>query len=286
MRWAAEAMLSLWGLRRLFFEHTATEDGFFYFTLNNVFLEKTNYIITSRHINEAFGDSTTADFAESVGTGGFEAAFDDATGILYSSNPANGIIERYDVNAGTALTPYDVGGTPLGVSLSADGGTLFVAQGVNDGNIGSGIGGWLRVDTTTGAIETFSYDLETLETGSYDIHIDSQGQLLVTTTFNGSGSIAPNVFDGFAANPVVGNPLSLSQWRGDSTITVDHDGDLALIAEAGLSGAPFHIYSASEGDIIFSGGFDGLDYGAKCNQFCRRSDYHRPIWPVFARAGF
>lgn len=153
-------------------------------------------------------------------------------GILYIST-SGGSILRYDTRSASYLAPFTIGGTLNGLDLSPDGQTLAVAdastQGANNRIH--------LVNTANGADNPVSFARQSLESGTYMVAWGSDNQVLVTSSFSGSGWIPLRRYD-----PQTSNTAIIGSVRQSSMLTPSADRNTIGIAEANISSGPITDY--------------------------------------------
>lgn len=119
-----------------------------------------------------------------------DIVFDNLRDRLYISTEA-GTLERYDLRTNQLLSPITLGGSPHGIDITADCGSLYVA----DTQLTGGDGVVHKIDMDTLNVTDLTYAVDTTEDGSYDIAIGSQGIALVTASYSGSSLVPLHVLD-------------------------------------------------------------------------------------------
>jgi len=114
-------------------------------------------------------------------SGRADIAFDTAASVLYISGTDE--LRRYDLKANAFLDPIKLGGRTWGMDISPDGKTLAVANTA----FGSGSNYVDLVNLQTGASSRVQFSQSFYEGGTFTVAYDSQGKLLVTSQFQGSG---------------------------------------------------------------------------------------------------
>lgn len=171
--------------------------------------------------------------------------YDQAQGVLYIST-SSGEIERYDTSSGQLLTPWNVGVNLLGIDITPDGQSLYVAE----GQTGATSGVVRKVSTSNGAVSNIFYNLTSGEAGAFDIKIGNSGKGLVTTQFAGSGWVplrelvtATDTLTIRADAPGSG----FSEVRQNTQINRGGDRSLMFMTESNISNGPILTYD-SESD--------------------------------------
>jgi hypothetical protein len=111
-----------------------------------------------------------------------------------------------------------------------------------------------KVDLATGTRTNVFYDLGGFEGGVWDIAIMSNGKALVTTKFNGSGSVmlrrldtSNDTFSGFP-HPTLPN-VSLGVMQ-NTHLARSFDRNTAFLAQSNNSSGPINIYQVSSPDEL------------------------------------
>ncbi|HEV8293250.1 MAG TPA: hypothetical protein VGP94_15045 [Tepidisphaeraceae bacterium] len=157
----------------------------------------------------------------------------DKTGILYISTTGGSVL-RYNTLTNTYLSPFVIGGTLNGIDLAPDGLTLAVAdtttQGANNRIH--------LVNTVTGTDTPVSFVRDFGESGTYMVAWGSDGQLLVSGSFSGSGWVPLRRY-----NPGTGQTTTVASVRQDSMLTPSGDRNTIGIAESNSSAGPINDYN-------------------------------------------
>lgn len=112
-----------------------------------------------------------------VQSGVTDIVFDTSRQILYMA-AGNGTIRRYSQVARAFLSPIEVGGAAVGLDLTPDNNTLYVADSLEVANKA-----FIRkLNLVDGSITTLQFDTPGNETGCFDISIAANGKALITTT--------------------------------------------------------------------------------------------------------
>jgi hypothetical protein len=109
--------------------------------------------------------------------------YHSARDTLYITS--GGSVLRYQLSSNSFLTPFNLGGNLAGLDLSPDGNTLVVADRTRtEANV------WVHVvDLRTGAATKAPTAREFMEGGTFTVAYGDNNQVLVTSTFEGSGSV-------------------------------------------------------------------------------------------------
>lgn len=176
-----------------------------------------------------------------------DMVYDDTTHILYVTSGDK--IQRYNTVTESLLSPFQIGGNLRGIDLSPDGKTLAVADLSYEGNEYTGTA-WIQlVDTQTGQSTKVTYSRESGEGGSYSVAYGSDGKLLFSGHFLGSGSTPLRKYD-----PVSGSLTTLLSliWQ-DDMLSASADRSVIAWEEGDISSGPFCRYRVSDGNIIHNG---------------------------------
>jgi hypothetical protein len=160
----------------------------------------------------------------------------DNSGILYITDGSN--IDRYNTQTNSFLTPFQVGGNLLGIDISPDGRTLAVADTTRTGID--------LVSTSTGAVTPVNFTPSFGEGGAFTVAYGSDGNLLVTTQFLGSGFVPLRLYD-----PATGMTTIINPSIGQATmLTASADRSTIGLAEGNQTGGPISAYSVAAGAIV------------------------------------
>lgn len=160
-----------------------------------------------------------------------DVAFDTRTDVLYISGTDE--VRRYDMQTGSFLSPIQLGGRTLGMDISPDGKTLAVANGTT----ASGYNHVDLVNLETGESTSVKFDLDFYEGGTYSVAYDSQGKLLVSSKFNGSGWTPLRRYD-----PTSDVTVQLGQVRQNSMLSASADRNTIAITESNISSGSWGYY--------------------------------------------
>jgi hypothetical protein len=185
-------------------------------------------------------DAGSASYVELAVPHRLDFTFDDA-GILYIT--AGERIVRFDSTLGVYLTPFEVGGTLIGIDRSKDGHTLAVADLATQG----GTNRIVLVDVATGQVETVSFPLDFFEGGTFMVAWGADDRVLVTSTFNGSGWVPLRRYD-----PATHHTDVLGSVRQSTMLTPNADRTTIGLAESNISSGPVHSYNVARGSIVAS----------------------------------
>jgi uncharacterized delta-60 repeat protein len=178
----------------------------------------------------------TSGVAIAAGTNPRDVAVDSARGIVYIAT-STGQVLRYDLATQSMLTPWQVGVVLNGIGLSADGSTLYVGE----DRRGPAEGLLYRVDTSSGAVTSISYPLNTGEVGTYDVAVLASGKVFFTT--EGTGGSQLRQYDPATGLVTARNPLHrgtlLPTIAPNTMLSRSADGTTLYGSEPGLSGSIF-----------------------------------------------
>jgi hypothetical protein len=163
--------------------------------------------------------------------------------ILYAST-STGDIVRYDTQTNSFLAPFVVGGSLLGMDISPDGSTLAVADTTRTGID--------LVSTATGAVTQVNFTPTFLEGGGFTVAYQSNGNLLVTTQFMGSGWVPLREYDpATAMTTIIGGGSGPSgEVRQATMLSASADRNTIGLAEGNQTGGPIHAFSVASGGIV------------------------------------
>ncbi len=171
---------------------------------------------------------------------------DAARGLLYIT--AGNQVLRYDLNAGTFLSPFVFGSSLCGIDISPDNNTLVVADtaAYNDSNV------WVYVvNLPTGTNYQANFPRAFYEGGTYAVAFGYDGAAVITSTFLGSGWVPMRRYD-----PVSGNVTTVANPRHNSMVSASGDGRTMGVAEADISNGPLDRYDVAS-QTITGGTGDG-----------------------------
>ncbi len=166
--------------------------------------------------------------------GRVDIAFDTKNQTLYISGGPE--LRRFDVKTKTFLEPLKLGGTTMGMDISADGKKLAIANGSRSAKE-------VFVDVVTlksGKAKRVAFPREYGEGGTYTVAYDADGKLLVTTGYEGSGWTPLRRYD-----PATG----LTQQLGDlseATVNPSFNHKYVGITEGNSSDGPYGLYTTGD----------------------------------------
>lgn len=160
-----------------------------------------------------------------------DIAYDTARQVLYISGGAR--LRRYDMAAQAFLSPIALGGTTMGMDISADGRFLAVANGSRDAKAN-----FVDIVTLkTGKVRRIAFPLASGEGGTYSVAYDADGKLLVTSKYEGSGSTPLRRYD-LATGVTEKLATSLTEAMANPSANHRHIG----IVEGNSSNGPYGRY--------------------------------------------
>ena len=179
-----------------------------------------------------------------------DVAYDTIRQVVYISNgPA---LVRYSLGQQAALPPLQVGGDLAGMDISPDGSLLAVA----DRKMYAGYNRIVLVDLATGAVREQQFALDYYEGGTFTVAFGSDGRLLVTSRFNGSGWVPLRRYD-----PATGAVTVLTEICQDTMLAPSADGSVIGFAESNISDGRFGRYRVSDGNILRRQWYDSTSGG-------------------------
>lgn len=177
----------------------------------------------------------------------------------------DGIVRVFSGETGAFLESFKVGRDLGALDVSPDGRSLFVVEDMIIGTNGKESHDrrttitMYKVDPETGAKTSHHYVAEGYDRTFHDVAALSNGKVLLTQTFAGSGSVALKLFTPSTGRyTVLEDNYARYSVNGDSVLTRSLDGSRVLIGEAGTTDAPLWIYQAGKGLVA---GHDMYDDG-------------------------
>jgi hypothetical protein len=167
-----------------------------------------------------------------------DIAFDSGHQVLYISGGAQ--VRRFDFATKTFLPPLALGGTTMGMDISADGKRLAVAnasRGANENFVDI-------VTLKTGKARRVSFPLAFAEGGTHAVAYDADGKLLVTSRFEGSGWTPMRRYD-----PVTGLSQELGSLSASAMVNPSPNHRYVAVAEGNNSSGPYGRYTT--GDVSY-----------------------------------
>lgn len=180
-----------------------------------------------------------------------DMVYDSARDIVYITN-ADSVLQ-YHLGSNSFLAPFAIPGANLGgIDLSPDGNTLVVADRRRlDPNV------WVYViNLSTKNVRQVLMTRSFMEGGTYAVAFASDGSVLTTSTFEGSGWIPLRKL-----NPNSGDWTQLAQVRHNSMVASSGDLGIVGLAEADSSDGPFGRYRVADGNLLRKSGYtDGTSW--------------------------
>lgn len=181
-------------------------------------------------------------------TGRVDMVYDGPRDVLYIS--AGDSVLRYQTATGAFLSPFVLGGNLGGIDLSPDGNLLAVAdrsqtETTNRIHI---------VDLTKGQARQVSFTKEFGEAGTWSVAFGSDGALLISSHFNGSGTVPLRRYDP-ASNSTTLLTSGLSNLNQDTMLSANADRSVIAFAESNSSDGPWGRYRVADGDLARRQGY-------------------------------
>jgi len=163
--------------------------------------------------------------------------------VLYITS--GGQVLRYHLGSAGFLTPFELGGNLCGIDLSPDGNTLAVADRAR-----SATNVWIHlVDLPSGTASRVFFPRAFGEGGTFMVAFGGDGALLVTSTYEGSGSAPMRRYD-----PADGTTRVISSVSQSTMVSASGDGSVIGYAGPNNSGGPFGWYDVGDQTISQSAG--------------------------------
>jgi fibronectin type 3 domain-containing protein len=168
-----------------------------------------------------------------------DMAYDDVRSVLYVSN--GGELVRYNVATHTLLAPLTLGVDLAGMDISPDGATSVVADRSTAANQV-----WIYlVDLATLAVQQVFFPQAFSETGTFTAAYGSDGSILTSSIFGGSGFVPLRRY--VPSSGAITVLAIVDQW---SMLRASADHSIIAVAEADSSGGPYDRYRVSDGDLL------------------------------------
>lgn len=200
---------------------------------------------------------TLGSVSDSQAEGGFIAApnrvdmvHDSQRNILYITSGSQ--VLRYNLKTKSFLSSFQLGGKLMGIDLSPDGDTLAVA----DDSIANGQL-WIHlVNLRNNSIRKVTFLLGSWEGGSFSVAFGRDGNILITSQFQGSGWVPLRRY-----NPANGKTDALLTITQNSMLTSSADGAVIAFAESNIGDGSWGRYRVSDGNIVKRTGYtDGTGW--------------------------
>jgi Tol biopolymer transport system component len=182
--------------------------------------------------------------------------YHDAKGILYITSASS--VLRYQLATGSFLTPYTFSqGNLTGIDLSPDGNTLAVAD--------KNISGIHLVDLQADALKPdVLFTPASGETGTYSVAFGGDGALLVTSGYNGSGTVPLRRID-----PATGAVSVIkNQINQNSMLSGSADGKCIAFVESNSSNGPVNLYDVATQGVTKTAYTNWFNYEVGSNRDC------------------
>ncbi len=175
-----------------------------------------------------------------------DMVYDDHRKILYITS--EGSVLRYSIETDSFLSSFTPGGDLAGIDLSPDGNTLAVADRTRtDTEV------WIHlIDLETDIITQAVFTRAAGEGGTFAVAYGSDGNLLITSIFEGSGTVPLRKY-----NPQTTESSELAIIEMNSMLASSGDWNFTALAEANNPDGPFGRYSVADGDLLRKTGTDG-----------------------------
>jgi Ca2+-binding RTX toxin-like protein len=178
---------------------------------------------------------------------------------LYSAG-TDGILRVYSVKTGALIDSWQVGTKLGGMDISADGSFLMVVERQPLSTTGDQ---WSRqtlvtiykVDTATGQSTSFPFQATGYDHTFFDVAILSNGKVLISQDFSGSGWVRLKLLDPATGQYAIGPDSNQS-----SVFSLSATRERVLIGEPNSSGGPLAMYQAGSG-IVARASASGYNWG-------------------------
>ena len=182
-----------------------------------------------------------------------DMVYDSGRDTLYVTSGAS--VLRYHLGTNSFLSPFNLGGSLAGLDLSPDGNTLVVADRTRDA---SNVWVWV-VDLGTGAANKATTPRAFGEGGTFTVAFGADNNVLVTSTYEGSGWVPLRRFD-----PATGAWTSLTNLFPDmpsgslsqnTMLAASGDRSVVGFAEANISDGRWGSYNVAGGTAVHRTGY-------------------------------
>jgi DNA-binding beta-propeller fold protein YncE len=185
-----------------------------------------------------------------------DIAYDTIRQILYISGGDS--VRRYDMANKKFASPISLGGQTMGMDISPDGKFLAVAnssRGATQNFIDI-------INLRTLTAQRVSFDLDFMEGGTYTAAFDGLGNILVSSTFEGSGWVPLRKYNYLSKQTSV-----LGSVRQSSMLTASTDRTMIAVAESNSSDGPWGVYRAGDEQYSskYSTGWFNFEIGISYN---------------------
>jgi len=167
-----------------------------------------------------------------------DMVYDAARDVVYITNGDS--VLRYHLGSSTFLTPLVLGGSLRGIDISPNGNTIAVADGLRtDTNV------WIHlIDLTNGHSKKVLFPRDFSEGGTFSVAYGSDGAILVSSTFEGSGWVPLRRYD-----PIHATTTTLASIRQDSMLTASADRSMIAYEESNISDGRWGTYAVATGIV-------------------------------------
>jgi hypothetical protein len=174
-----------------------------------------------------------------------DMVYDDQRKILYITSL--GSVLRYSLDTDTFLSPFNPGGDLAGIDISPDGKMLAVADRTR-----SATDVWIHlIDLETDDVTQVLFPRADGEGGTFAVAFGSDGNLLITSIFEGSGLVPLRKYD-----PQTDESTKLADIEMMSMVASIGDWSAIALAEANNPEGPFGRYRVG-GQLLRRTGSDG-----------------------------
>lgn len=185
-----------------------------------------------------------------------DMVYDDARGVLYITDGTR--VLRYQPATDSFLAPYTFNlGNLSGIDLAPDGSTLAVAD--------RNVVGIHLIDLASDEVRPdLLFTASSGESGTHSVAFGADGALLVSSRFNGSGSVPLRRVD-----PATGAVTVVKEYVGQDSM-LSASGDRACIAyeESNASNGPISIYQVATGSVTRTASTDWFTFEIGANRNC------------------
>lgn len=168
-----------------------------------------------------------------------DIAFDSASHVLYISGTDE--LRRYDLSTNTYLDPIKLGGRTLGMDISPDGSTLAVANTA----YGNGSNYVDLVNLKTGTSSRVQFGQSFFGGGTFSVAYDSQGKLLVSSQFQGSGWTPLRQYD-----PTTQSTTTLGTVTQNVMLSASANRQVIGVAESNISDGRWGYYRTGDTSYV------------------------------------
>ncbi len=185
-----------------------------------------------------------------------DAVFDTARDRVYVST-SSGQVLRYNLQAGSFASAFNLGGSLRGMALSPDGQTLVVADSSTQGTQNR----IHAIDLTNDSVRQIAFNKGSYESGTYSVAFADANTVLTTSRFSGSGGVPMR-----KVNLTTGTAVSIANVRQDTMLAASADMSAVAYAQGNISSGPFGRYNTAAGTFEGSGtGWSAFEIGVSRN---------------------